>query len=54
MGILATILGGSKVIEAGFDLIDKMHTSKEEEIEAKAKAKMDLLTEYAPFKVAER
>ena len=54
MGILATIFGSGKVIEEGFKLIDSMHTSKEEEIAAKSKAKTDLLTAYAPFKVAQR
>jgi hypothetical protein len=54
MGILASILGGGDVIKAGFDLIDDMHTSEVEAIEAKTKAKTDLLTAYAPFKVAQR
>ena len=54
MGILTTILGGGDVIKAGFELIDSMHTSKTEEIEATTKAKTDLLTAYAPFKVAQR
>ena len=54
MGILSTLLGSGKVIEEGFKLIDNMHTSSEEEIAAKAKAKTDLLDSYAPFKVAQR
>ena len=54
MGILATILGSSGVVEKGMELIDKMHTSTEEEIAAKAKAKTDLLQAYAPFKIAQR
>ena len=54
MGILSTILGSGDVISKGFGLIDSMHTSKEEEIEAKSKAKTDLLTAYAPFKIAQR
>ena len=54
MGILASILGSGDVIKAGLDLIDDMHTSTEEEIQAKTKAKTDLLTAYAPFKVAQR
>jgi hypothetical protein len=54
MGILNNILGGGKVIEEGFKLIDSMHTSEEEEIAAKSKAKTDLLIAYAPFKVAQR
>ena len=51
---MATIFGSSSVIEKGFDLIDDMHTSEEEEIAAKVKGKVDLLNAYAPFKVAQR
>lgn len=54
MGVLANILGLGDVVKEGFQLIDNMHTSTKEEIEAKAKAKTDLLTAYAPFKVAQR
>jgi len=54
MGILSTIFGGGDVIKAGVDLIDSLHTSDEEEIQAKSKAKTDLLSAYAPFKVAQR
>jgi len=54
MGILSTILGSGDVIGKGLDLIDSMHTSKTEEIEAKTKAKTDLLTAYSPFKIAQR
>ena len=54
MGILSTILGTGDLISKGFDLIDSLHTSKEEEIAAKSKAKTDLLAAYAPFKVAQR
>ena len=53
-GILGKILGSDKVIEKGLSLIDSMHTSSEEEIAAKAKAKTDLLQAYAPFKIAQR
>ena len=42
------------MIKKGMDLIDDMHTSDEEEIAAKSKAKVDLLTAYAPFKIAQR
>lgn len=52
--IIGKLLGSGKVIEEGFKLIDEMHTSTEEEIAAKAKAKTDLLDSYAPFKVAQR
>ena len=54
MGILSKLLGGGDVIKAGFKLIDDLHTSDEEEIAAKSKAKTDLLEAYAPFKVAQR
>jgi len=54
MGILSTIFGGGDIIKAGFDLIDDMHTSEVESIEAKTKAKVDLMTAYAPFKIAQR
>ena len=54
MGILGKIFGAEEVIKSGLDLIDDMHTSDEEEIAAKAKAKVDLLNAYAPFKLAQR
>lgn len=51
---LAKIFGSGDVISKGIDLIDSMHTSTEEEILAKTKAKTDLLGAYAPFKLAQR
>ena len=54
MGILSKIFGTGDVISEGFKLIDNLHTSTEEEIAAKSKAKTDLLTAYAPFKIAQR
>ena len=54
MGILATLLGSGDVLSKGLDLIDGMHTSDVEAIETKTKAKTDLLSSYAPFKVAQR
>ena len=54
MSILATIFGSGDVIANGMKLIDDMHTSKEEEIAAKNKAKVDLMNAYAPFKVGQR
>ena len=54
MNILGKIFGAEKVITAGMALIDNMHTSSEEEIAAKSKARTDLLNAYAPFKVAQR
>ena len=52
--ILAKMFGSGDVISKGFDLIDNIHTSTEEEIAAKSKAKTDLLSAYAPFKLAQR
>jgi len=54
MGILSKILGSTDVLSKGLDLIDDMHTSDTEAIEAKTKAKTQLLSSYAPFKVAQR
>lgn len=54
MGILKTILGSSDIIKQTFGFIDELHTSTEEEIAAKNKAKTDLLAAYAPFKLAQR
>jgi len=54
MGILSTIFGSGDVIAKGLDLIDDIHTSDVEMIEAKTKAKTDLMTAYAPFKIAQR
>ena len=54
IGILSKILGSGDVIKKGMDLIDDMHTSSEEEIAAKSKAKIDLMNAYAPFKLAQR
>ena len=52
--VISKMLGSGDVISKGMDLIDSMHTSTEEEIQAKAKAKTDLLAAYAPFKLAQR
>ena len=54
MGILGQILGSGDVVSKGLDLIDSFHTSETEAIEAKTKAKTDLLSSYAPFKRAQR
>ena len=54
LAILGKILGSEAVISKGMDLIDDMHTSSEEEIAAKSKAKIDLMNAYAPFKIAQR
>lgn len=52
--VIGKILGSGDVISKGMSLIDDMHTSTEEEIQAKARAKTDLLAAYAPFKIAQR
>ena len=54
LGVLGKIFGSGDVISKGIQLIDDMHTSTEEEIAAKSKAKVDLLGAYAPFKLAQR
>ena len=54
LSVLAKILGNGSVISDGLKLIDSMHTSTEEEIAAKSKAKIDLMSAYAPFKLAQR
>lgn len=54
MGILANILGGSDVIKAVTEVIDAVHTSDEEELRARADAKVKLIQAYAPFKLAQR
>ncbi len=52
--VLAKILGSGDVIKQGMSLIDDMHTSSEESIAAKNKAKTDLLAAYQPFRLAQR
>ena len=54
MGLLSNILGTGNVIEKGMDLIDKRFPTEVDMIVAKTQAKTDLLTSYAPFKVAQR
>ena len=54
LGVLGKILGSDSVIKQGMRLIDDMHTSTEEEIAAKSKARIDLMNAYAPFKLAQR
>ena len=54
LAVLGKILGSDSVISQGMKLIDDMHTSTEEEIAAKSKAKIDLRGAYAPFKIAQR
>ena len=54
MGILNTIFGSGDVITKVMDLIDSFHTSDTEMVEAKTKAKTDLMMAYAPFKIAQR
>ena len=54
LGIIAKILGSGDVVKQGLSLIDDIHTSTEEEVAVKSKAKTDLLAAYAPFKLAQR
>ena len=54
LDVIGKILGSGDVISQGMKLIDDMHTSDEEAIAAKSKAKIDLMSAYAPFKIAQR
>lgn len=54
MSIFQKLLGSGDIVNKGIELIDSFHTSETEAIEAKTKAKTDLLESYAPFKVAQR
>ena len=54
MSIFQKLLGSGDIVSKGIELIDSFHTSETESIEAKTKAKTDLLESYAPFKVAQR
>ena len=54
LAVLGKILGSGDVISQGMKLIDDMHTSDEEAIAARSKARIDLMTAYAPFKIAQR
>ena len=54
LAVLGKILGSGDVISQGMKLMDDMHTSDEEAIAAKSKAKIDLMSAYAPFKIAQR
>ena len=54
LAVLGKILGSDSVISQGIKLIDDMHTSDEEAIAARSKARIDLMTAYAPFKIAQR
>lgn len=54
LGLLGKIFGSEKVIQSGIELIDSLHTSTEEQIEAQTKSKVALLEAYAPFKLAQR
>lgn len=54
LATLGTILGSTGVIERGMKLIDDAWTTDAERTEARAKAKVELMKAYAPFKVAQR
>ena len=50
MGLLATLFGDDKIIDAGINGIDAMVFTNEEQ----SKAKMAFLKLYEPFKIAQR
>ena len=54
IGILKTIFGSGDVIKSGVQLIDSLHTSEEERIEAQTAAQVRLIEAYAPYKLAQR
>lgn len=54
IALLMKMFGSGDVVKQGLSLIDDIHTSTEEEVAAKSKAKTDLLAAYAPFKLAQR
>ena len=54
LGVLSKILGSGDVIKKSMELIDDMHTSTEEEVAIKSKARIDLMNAYQPFKLAQR
>ncbi len=54
MGVISKIFGSGKVIEEGFKLIDSIHTSDVEEIQAKTDSKVRLIEAYQPYKLAQR
>lgn len=54
LGTIAKILGSGDVLKEGLRLIDDMHTSTTEEIEAKTQQRVQLMQSYAPFKIAQR
>ena len=54
IGILKTIFGSGDVIKSGVELIDSLHTSEEERIEAQTSAQIKLIEAYAPYKLAQR
>jgi hypothetical protein len=53
-GLLGQIFGSGDVIKQGLKLIDDMHTSTEEQIEAQTKQRVEIMSAYAPFKLAQR
>lgn len=54
MGLLGRIFGSVEIVKEGFELIDDLHTSDEERIEAKTNERVRVLEAYAPFKLAQR
>jgi len=54
MGILSQLFGTGEIISKGMDLIGKQFPGDAEMLAAQTKAKTDLLSSYAPFKIAQR
>lgn len=54
LSLLGSIFGSKEVVSKGMELIDDAWSTDEELIEAKTKAKVELLNAYSPFKLAQR
>lgn len=54
LGLLGKVFGSDAAIKKGFDLVDDIWTSDQEEIAARADAKSKVMLSYAPFKISQR
>ena len=52
--MLKAIFGSGDIVKQGVELIDSLHTSGEERIEAQTSAQIRLLQSYEPYKLAQR